>query len=113
MCSSDLITHPDSIPPNGQGNQFDSFFVSYRGKIVSAPLAEMTYIDGKETVIGTSACPTFRDFVNFVINKQGAHFAAWQRFAWGKVPYNFGTNLVPSLRAIPTIKTCPSNITCQ
>ena len=107
------ITHPDSIPPNGQGNQFDSFFVSYKGRIVSAPLAEMTYIDGKETIIGTAAARTWKDHVNFVVNTQGAHFAAWQRYAWGKVSYDFNRDLAPALRAVPTIKSCPSNIVCK
>lgn len=111
------ITHPDSVPPSGQPNPFDPFFGQWKGRSVSAPLAENTFINGRETLLGTRACGgqvcTWTHVVRFVTGTLGAHYAGWQRHAWGRVPFEFARDLAPVLVANPTVTACPSNIRCR
>jgi hypothetical protein len=111
------MAHPDSVPPTGQPNQFDPFFASWKGRIVSAPLAENTFLDGQETLIGQRKCSgkpcTWESVAHFVVGYMGAHYAGWQRYAWGSVPFDFDRDLAPVLIAHPTVTACPSNIRCR
>jgi hypothetical protein len=111
------MAHPDSVPPTGQPNQFDPFFASWKGRIVSAPLAENTFLNGQETLIGQRKCSgkpcTWESVAHFVVGYMGAHYAGWQRYAWGSVPFDFDRDLAPVLIAHPTVTACPSNIRCR
>lgn len=111
------MTHPDSVPPAGQPNPFDAFFGQWQGRIVSAPLAENTFINGRETLLGQRQCGgqvcTWTHVVRFVTGNLGAHYAGWQRHAWGTVRFDFARDLAPVLVANPTVAQCPSNIRCR
>lgn len=111
------ITHPDSVPPLGQPNHYDPLFKAFAGKLVLAPLSENTFLDGAKTLIGQPQCGgkvcTWTDVAKFVTGYLGAHYAGWQRYAWGEVPFQFDRDMAPVLLANPTNKACPANISCR
>lgn len=112
------ITHPDSPPPNGQGDQFDKYFELFKGKIVSAPIQEASNISGKNH-ISEYTCEgrpcVWADMLT-LMQKWGAHYVYWPKSGWGdkKPVFSLYKDMVPLLeaRGFPVVKECPDNIRC-
>jgi len=115
------MTHPDTVPPSGNGNPFDAYFSTYAGRIVSAPLVELTFLAGGRghlfrdgTDCGGHPC-TWTDVYDYAVNRLHAHYIFWPRMGWGEDRYIWERDLLPVLEAKKwAINTaCPSNIRCQ
>lgn len=112
------LTHPDSPPPKGVGDLFERFFTDFKGRIVSAPLQEMSFVSGSGHIsqydCGGRPCVWSDMLTN--MGRMGAQFVYWNKAGWGATApqFDFKRDMLPLLQArgFPVVRECPANIRC-